>query len=165
MLRRIATVALTVVAAAALAAPAALAQASGDDYTTKQVEYGDDVYGGTYRLFVRVFEQLGIATTAVDMRRLASVRAAMRKSTRLVWIETPSNPLLKLADLIDNTEDICRKDRHFAPAYLRQKRKIVATMVEAEGDRLTTPAIFREASRTMSLPRGDCRSPPQNAGA
>jgi hypothetical protein len=47
MLRRMATVALTVVAAAALAAPAALAQASGDDYTTKQVEYGDDVYGGT----------------------------------------------------------------------------------------------------------------------
>ena len=46
MLRRIATVALTVVAAAALAAPAALAQASGD-YTTKQVEYGDDVYSGT----------------------------------------------------------------------------------------------------------------------
>lgn len=47
MLRRIATVALTVVAAATLAAPAALAQASGDDYTTKQVEYGDDVYSGT----------------------------------------------------------------------------------------------------------------------
>ena len=47
MLRRIATVALTVVAAAALAAPAALAQASGDDYTTTQVEYGDDVYSGT----------------------------------------------------------------------------------------------------------------------
>ena len=46
MLRRMATVALTVVAAAALAAPAALAQASGD-YTTKQVEYGDDVYSGT----------------------------------------------------------------------------------------------------------------------
>jgi CHRD domain len=47
MLRRIATVVLTVVAAAALAAPAALAQASGDDYTTTQVEYGDDVYSGT----------------------------------------------------------------------------------------------------------------------
>jgi CHRD domain/LPXTG cell wall anchor motif len=47
MLRRMATVALTVVAAAALAAPAALAQASGDDYTTKQVEYGGDVYSGT----------------------------------------------------------------------------------------------------------------------
>lgn len=46
MLRRMATVALTVVAAAALAAPAALAQASGD-YTTKQVEYGGDVYSGT----------------------------------------------------------------------------------------------------------------------
>jgi hypothetical protein len=47
MLRRIATVGLALVAAAALAAPAALAQAAGDDYSTKQVEYGDDVYGGT----------------------------------------------------------------------------------------------------------------------
>ena len=47
MLRRMATVGLAVVAAAALAAPAALAQASGDDYSTTQVEYGQDVYGGT----------------------------------------------------------------------------------------------------------------------
>ena len=47
MLRRMATVGLAVLAAAALAAPAALAQASGDDYSTTQVEYGDDVYGGT----------------------------------------------------------------------------------------------------------------------
>jgi hypothetical protein len=47
MLRRMATVGLALVAAAALAAPAALAQAAGDDYSTKQVEYGQDVYGGT----------------------------------------------------------------------------------------------------------------------
>jgi hypothetical protein len=47
MLRRMATVGLAVVAAAALAAPAALAQGSGDDYSTTQVEYGQDVYGGT----------------------------------------------------------------------------------------------------------------------
>src|SRR2546428_3630220 len=60
---------------------------------------GDDGYGGTYRLFVRVFDQLGIATTAVDMRRLASVRKALRKTTRLVWIETPTNPLLKVLDI------------------------------------------------------------------
>jgi hypothetical protein len=61
--------------------------------------------------------------------------------------------MIKLADLIDNTEEICRKDRHFAPVYLREKRKIMAKMVEAEGDRLTTLAMFREASRIMSLPR------------
>src|ERR671919_460444 len=46
--------------------------------------------------------------------------------------------MIKLADLIDNTEEICRKDRHFAPVYLREKRRIMAKMVEAEGDRLTT---------------------------
>src|SRR6476620_6953611 len=66
--------------------------------TGDHVVMGDDVYGGTYRLFVRVFEQLGVATTAVDMRQHASVRKAMRKTTRLVWIESPTNPLLKVLD-------------------------------------------------------------------
>ena len=48
------------------------------------VVMGDDVYGGTYRLFVKVFEQLGIATTPVDMRHHASVRKAMRKTTEAI---------------------------------------------------------------------------------
>jgi hypothetical protein len=45
------------------------------------------------------------------------------------------------------------KDQHFAPVYLRENCKIMAKMVEAEGDRLTTLPMFREASRIMSLPR------------
>src|SRR5713226_463927 len=77
------------------------------------VVMGDDVYGGTYRLFVRVFEQLGVATTAVDMRQLARVRKALRKTTRLVWIETPTNPRLKVLD-IRALADIAHKAKALA---------------------------------------------------
>jgi cystathionine gamma-synthase len=89
------------------------------------VVMGDDVYGGTYRLFVRVFEQLGVATTAVDMRQHASVRKAMRKTTRLVWIETPTNPLLKvldiqaLADIAHTRKALAVVDNTFASPYLQ----------------------------------------------
>ena len=89
------------------------------------VVLGDDVYGGTYRLFVRVFEQLGIATTIVNMREHASVRKAIRKSTRLVWIESPTNPMLKVLD-IRALSDIAHKgkalavvDNTFASPYLQ----------------------------------------------
>jgi cystathionine beta-lyase/cystathionine gamma-synthase len=60
---------------------------------------GDDVYGGTYRLFTRVLGPGGIATSFVDMRDLAALRAALRPSTRVVWLETPTNPMLRLADI------------------------------------------------------------------
>jgi cystathionine gamma-lyase len=60
----------------------------------------DDLYGGTYRLFTRVRERsAGLATSYVDMRDPAAVEAAIRPQTRLIWIETPSNPMLKLIDL------------------------------------------------------------------
>jgi cystathionine gamma-lyase len=60
----------------------------------------DDLYGGTYRLFTRVRERsAGLATSYVDMRDRAVVEAAIRPETRLIWIETPSNPMLKLIDL------------------------------------------------------------------
>lgn len=63
------------------------------------VVVGDDLYGGTYRLFSRVFERFGLAFTYVDMTDLDAVRAAVRPATRLFWLETPSNPLLKLVDI------------------------------------------------------------------
>jgi cystathionine gamma-lyase len=60
----------------------------------------DDLYGGTYRLFTRVRERsAGLATSYVDMRDRTAVEAAIRPETRLIWIETPSNPMLKLIDL------------------------------------------------------------------
>lgn len=61
---------------------------------------GDDLYGGTYRLFERVRRRsAGTGFSFVDMADLDAVRAALRPETRLLWVETPSNPLLKLADL------------------------------------------------------------------
>ncbi|MGE0712914.1 MAG: cystathionine gamma-synthase [Planctomycetota bacterium] len=60
---------------------------------------GDDLYGGTYRLFTKVFSRHGLSFSFVDMGDLDAVRAAMRKETKLVWAETPTNPLLKIADI------------------------------------------------------------------
>ncbi len=59
----------------------------------------DDLYGGTYRLFSRVLERYGLSFTYVDMSDLDAVRAAVRPNTKLFWIETPTNPLLKLIDI------------------------------------------------------------------
>ena len=59
----------------------------------------DDMYGGTYRLFERVFKQQGIEFTYVDMTNPNELAKAMRKNTMLVWVETPSNPLMKIVDI------------------------------------------------------------------
>ena len=59
----------------------------------------DDVYGGTFRLFDKVFRRLGLEFSYVDMSDAGNVARALRPSTRLVWIETPTNPMLKLVDL------------------------------------------------------------------
>ena len=60
----------------------------------------DDLYGGTYRLFERVRRgSAGLAFSFVDLADLAALEAAIRPETKLIWIETPTNPLLKLVDL------------------------------------------------------------------
>jgi len=60
----------------------------------------DDLYGGTYRLFERVRKtSANLAVTFTDMRERAQLEAAIRPDTRLIWVESPSNPLLKLVDL------------------------------------------------------------------
>lgn len=60
---------------------------------------GNDVYGGTYRLINRVFVPWGVELTTVDLGDLAAVRAAIRPNTKALWIETPSNPLMKISDI------------------------------------------------------------------
>jgi cystathionine gamma-synthase len=60
---------------------------------------GDDVYGGTYRLLAKVLEPWGLACSTVDLTDADAVEGALRPRTRFVWVETPSNPLLKVADL------------------------------------------------------------------
>ncbi len=60
----------------------------------------DDLYGGTFRLFDKVFRRLGFEFTYVDpLGGAAAVQAAIRPTTKLVWIETPTNPMLKLVDI------------------------------------------------------------------
>ncbi|MDX1890486.1 cystathionine gamma-synthase [Mycolicibacterium sp. 050158] len=59
----------------------------------------DDAYGGTFRLIDKVFTQWGVTHTPVALSDLAAVRAAITPSTRLVWVETPTNPLLSIADI------------------------------------------------------------------
>lgn len=60
---------------------------------------GDDLYGGTYRLFEKVYKKFGIEPTFVDFDDLDAFRKAIRPNTKMVWIETPTNPLLKLIDI------------------------------------------------------------------
>jgi cystathionine gamma-lyase len=67
---------------------------SGDE-----VIVGDDTYGGTFRFFTRVMDAFGILPKFVDTTEIGNVEAAFTDKTRMVWIETPSNPLLKLSDL------------------------------------------------------------------
>ena len=87
----------------------------------------DDLYGGTRRLFARVRERsAGIKTTYVDLSNLAAVEKAIRPDTKMIWVETPTNPLLKLADLT-RIAKIARKhkviavaDNTFASPYIQR---------------------------------------------
>lgn len=59
----------------------------------------DDVYGGTYRQFDKVFRQFGVTYSRVDMTDLNALESAITSRTRLIWLETPTNPLLKIIDI------------------------------------------------------------------
>jgi cystathionine gamma-synthase len=85
-----------------------LAFASGlaaEDAVLRTLDPGDhvilpsDVYGGTYRLAAHVHERFGIAWSACDLRDLDAVEAEWRNETRLVWVETPTNPMLHVVDI------------------------------------------------------------------
>lgn len=60
---------------------------------------GNDVYGGTYRLLTKVLAPWGIETTTVELQDPDAVREALRPQTKVIWLETPSNPLLKIVDI------------------------------------------------------------------
>lgn len=61
---------------------------------------GHDIYGGTYRLFEAVFTKMGIKFSFVNMGELANIKKALTPQTKCIWIETPSNPLLNLVDIV-----------------------------------------------------------------
>ena len=86
----------------------ALAFSSGvaaTDAVIKLLQPGDevicssDLYGGSYRLFSKVFEKFGIKFVYLDMTRVENVKAAITGKTKLIWIETPTNPLMNLTDI------------------------------------------------------------------
>src|SRR5436190_1513930 len=59
----------------------------------------DDAYGGTYRLFAKVAQRWGLQWTAAKVSEVDAVRAAVTPRTKLIWVETPTNPLLGIADI------------------------------------------------------------------
>jgi len=85
---------------------------------------GDDVYGGTFRLFQDVMTRFGIEFTFARMTDAAAIEAAMRPNTRMLWLETPSNPLLNIVDLeaaaaVARQHDLLTvMDNTFATPYL-----------------------------------------------
>src|SRR5580693_3253796 len=96
---------------------------------------GDDVYGGTFRIFDKVLKQFGVDATFLDMSDPARVREAMRPNTRLVWMETPSNPMLKVFDIAALAELSRARgiplavDNTFATPMLQQPLALGATLV------------------------------------
>jgi cystathionine beta-lyase/cystathionine gamma-synthase len=96
---------------------------------------GDDVYGGTFRILDKVMRPMGVTASYVDMTDLARFEAAFRPETRMVWLETPSNPMLKVFD-IEAVCDIAAKrkvptvvDNTFATPVIQRPLALGATAV------------------------------------
>ncbi|MDC0357367.1 cystathionine gamma-synthase [Oligoflexia bacterium] len=95
----------------------------------------DDLYGGTFRLFDTVFRKFGIDFSFIDLSDAGNIEAAITSKTKMVWIETPTNPLLKLVDIeklcehAHNHNLIVVVDNTFASPYLQQPLKLGADIV------------------------------------
>src|SRR5438128_4931154 len=72
----------------------------------------DDVYGGTFRLFRRVLERVGLRFSFVDMSDPQSVADGLEERTKLIWLESPTNPLMKLIDIAAVADVAHRQGRH-----------------------------------------------------
>jgi cystathionine beta-lyase/cystathionine gamma-synthase len=103
--------------------------------TGDHVVCGDDVYGGTFRLLDKVMKPMGIAHTMLDMRDRAAVRAAIRPETRMIWMETPTNPMLKIFDIAmvagvaKEAGAVLVVDNTFATPVLQRPLDLGATVV------------------------------------
>jgi len=95
----------------------------------------DDMYGGTYRLFKRVLEPLGLRFSFVDLTDPDALDDALEDDTRLVWIETPTNPTLKLIDIeavatkCREHDILCAVDNTFMSPYFQQPLALGADIV------------------------------------
>ena len=95
----------------------------------------NDLYGGTYRIFKTVFEQYGIKFHFADLRNPDAVEALINDNTRLIWVETPTNPVLQIVDIAGIAERIKGKnillaaDNTFASPYLQNPLTLGADIV------------------------------------
>jgi cystathionine gamma-synthase len=99
------------------------------------VVLGDDVYGGTYRLLARVMNGWGVEFDTVDLASEDALRSALRNRTRIVWLETPTNPLMKIVDvervaaISREAGAMCVVDNTFATPYLQRPLELGADVV------------------------------------
>ena len=111
------------------------------DAVMKLLQPGDevistnDLYGGSYRLFTKIFEAYGLKFHFVDMNDLANVEAAINGNTKLIWVETPTNPMMNVVD-IEAVAQLAKKnnlllavDNTFASPYLQQPLNFGADIV------------------------------------
>jgi cystathionine beta-lyase len=111
------------------------------DAVIKLLQPGDevistnDLYGGTYRLFTKIFEGFGIKFHFIGMDNASNIEKYVNKNTKLIWVETPTNPMMNIID-IKATSDIAKKhklllavDNTFATPYLQQPIDLGADIV------------------------------------
>lgn len=95
----------------------------------------DDLYGGTYRMFSRIYKDSGIKFHFVDMTDIVKLKSLINENTKLVWVETPTNPLMKLADIAEvakitkEHKILFAVDNTFATPYLQKPLDLGADIV------------------------------------
>ncbi|RZJ68094.1 MAG: cystathionine gamma-synthase [Flavobacterium sp.] len=95
----------------------------------------DDLYGGTYRMFTRIYKDSGIKFHFIDLTDLDKFRSTINDNTKMVWVETPTNPLMKLADIAElakitkNKKILLAVDNTFATPYLQKPLDLGADIV------------------------------------
>lgn len=102
----------------------------GDEVIT-----GDDLYGGTYRMFTKVFANFGIKFHFIDMKNANNIKQHINAKTKLIWLETPTNPTMQVidiqacADIAKQHKLICAVDNTFASPYLQNPLALGADIV------------------------------------
>jgi cystathionine beta-lyase/cystathionine gamma-synthase len=100
-----------------------------------EVICGNDMYGGTYRLFSKVFEKFGIRFIYIDATSTELIKKAVTKKTKLIWLETPTNPLMNITDIAaaaaiaKETGALLAVDNTFASPYLQNPLDLGADIV------------------------------------
>ena len=95
----------------------------------------DDLYGGTYRMFTKIYKDSGLKFHFVDMNDIEKFKSLINENTKLVWVETPTNPLMKLADIAEIAKITKAKnilfavDNTFATPYLQKPLDLGADIV------------------------------------